>query len=152
MKVHYTFAMYCFGVLLNSSSLDNFLRNLQSCAIVFGSQFTNVEVYNEFLKLQHAFQTLGEQSQSVVTTHLTEGDEMANDNIEEVLSEEEMILTSSKKPFVPFFKAKLKGLQLSTDRSNSKQNPLYQKKWLELMEKKWLAMVPFWTCIIRGLW
>ena len=143
--------MYCFSVLLNSTSIEIFLINLKRCALIFGSEYVNNEVQCAINELEDTFKKLGEVPQLIDSNIDNINEELAENILESTTnSEEAMILSSCKKPFFAFFKQKLSSLKYCTDKT-CPPNPIFQPKWIETMERKWLSMVPFWTNILRSV-
>ena len=100
--------------------------------------------------MKHEFQKLGEekvQDGAVVIDDEKSGNEEKEEQAE---TEEEMIVTSNKKPFLPYINARLeKGVNICCIESLP-VNKLYQPKFREVMEKKWIGLIPFWGSILRG--
>ena len=142
--------MYCFSVLLNSTSIETLLINLKRCALIFGSEYINNEVQSVLCELEDTFKKLGEVTQLINSNINNINEELAEDILEVTTdSEEATILSSCKKPFFAFLKPKLSSLNYCTDKA-CPPNPIFQPKWMETMEWKWLSMVTFWTSILRS--
>ena len=146
--------MFCFSLLVNSCSLSDFLSILIKCYVVFGSVNINSKVQESFESLQRSFEGLGMHSNSESDEFLSfDGAEndLSMNVISETTSEEEDIIRQCKQPFVAFFETHLKKITLEFNDQQGGHNPLYQPKWFTLMKHKWLATVPFWTSILRGI-
>jgi hypothetical protein len=131
-------------------SADEFVINLTRCAVVFNSPFIDYEVENAFDKIQKCFYKLGKQSKpDEHETDLHNIEEIDDVVIEDGKSEEEIILLSCQKPFSSYFMKKLSYIYYCND-SSYPVNPYYNREWMNMMEKRWLSTVPFWTRILQG--
>ena len=97
--------MYCFSVLLNSTSIEIFKINLKRCALIFGLEYVNNEVQCAINELEDTFKNYGEVHQ-LIDSNINNINEELAENILEITtnSEEAMILSSCKKPLFAFFK------------------------------------------------
>ena len=151
---YYKYAMFAFSVLLNSSSLECFLSSFKKCVILFGTTVLSPSVTKAFDDIQAKFKSLGKLNETdlLEMTNLQQDssqEEIENgDNLD--ISEEESIMSSCQKPFLSFFNMQIENMTFDSDNTNP-PNPFYQPKWLKLMQKKWLATAPFWSCMLRGM-
>ena len=145
--------MFCFSLLVNSQTLSNFLSIFIKCYLVFGSVNISSKVQESFESLQSSFEGLGINSNIDSDDFLSlDCTEIEMNVISEMTSEEEDIIRQCKQPFVAFFEKHLEEIAFElNDKHDGQCNPLYQPKWLNLMKHKWLATVPFWTSILRGI-
>ena len=79
IKEQYSFSMYCFSVLLNSTSIEIFLINLKRCALIFGSEYVNNEVQCAINELEDTFKKLGEVPQLIDNNIDNINEELAED-------------------------------------------------------------------------
>ena len=146
--------MYCFSLLVNCCSLQEFELAIQHCTVVFTSQTQTDSFKKSIIFLQEALNSLGiKEATTDLQPNGDNSDEcslggLEEDTVNEFSEEEQQILSKCRKPFLAYFKQKLSIIDDTLE--SSIPNKLYQPKWLEMMEAKWLHMVPFWTCILRG--
>ena len=142
--------MFCFSLLVNASNLETVIDNLRSCYTIFCSKYTDENVILAYKYMKHEFQKLGEenvQDGAVVIDDDKSGNEEKEEQAE---TEEEMIVASNKKPFLPYINARLEKCVNICCNESLPVNKLYQPKFREVMEKKWIGLIPFWGSILRG--
>lgn len=139
--------MYCFALLVNSHSLSEFLDVLKKCTIVFSSQRKNKDVEESFHSLLASFINLGNRVPDESSCDFE--DVELDTNVTNDLSEEEQIMRQCNAPFLATLEVHLSTLPLNCQQDDP-PNELHQPNWILMMKKKWLSMVPFWTCILRG--
>ena len=128
--------MFTFALLVNSASLDRILKVLKYSYILFCSSHVDDQIEAACNSLEEMFQTLGQ-------TDNYENETEDEDDITEIED-----IHSVTKPFLSYIQQKLKIFH--TCQSSSTSNLLYQQKWKDILEKKWLPFIPIWTSILRG--
>lgn len=134
--------MYCFALLVNSHFLSEFLDVLKKCTIVFSLQRKNKDVEESFHSLLASFINLGNRVPDESSCDFE--DVELDTNVTNDLCEEEQIMRQCNAPFLATLEVHLSTLPLNC------QQELHQPNWILMMMKKWLSMVLFWTCILRG--
>ena len=131
-KEHYKFVMFCFSLLVNSSSPESLLRCLQSCKVVFCSKYIDTNVVCAHDKLKSWFQELKGLpllNEEAVDCGM-QGDNETNDSEGDDASEEEQITATTWKPFGAFFDMKLKVI-VPCSNPTYPINPLYQPEFMD---------------------
>ena len=142
--------MFCFSLLVNSTNLELIIGYLKSFYIIFGSEFADKMVNKNYSMVKESFKCIGEES--FISEELCEGDIGNNDEKEltSLVSEEDAIVASNRKPFLPYINGRLKNCTTICSDSSNPKNPFYQPEFRNVLEQKWIGLIPFWTSIMRG--
>ena len=147
--------MFCFSLLVNACSINWFVKCLCLCETVFSAKYQNEEVRKAYTTLCALIQKIGTSDDEIHVDETTiETYDKTEENIEleeQSNSEEDYINLTAQKPFLPYLRQQIKkNLTVCTPENCSELNPFYQPQWIATMEKKWLPLTPFWTCMLRG--
>ena len=153
-KNNYKFAMFTFSVLVNCSSLENLVKVMETCKILFCSKSIDDGVTKSFNRLVKWFGEL--EDLPLLDNDENEEDLLMEeeDSIEDTLaasneSEKKHVVSTTWKPFGAYFELKLKLVDVSCD-SALPANPFYQPKFVTKLQKSWLPTSPFWSSMLRG--
>ena len=142
--------MYAFSILLNSWSLERFISRLRLCVTVFQSPTVDEPVYSSYEQLMQIMRELpNEENESDESPLLTDHN-LLSDDFSEDTSEEREVYMEASRPFLPYIMGRISNVHISGN-SDGKSNNLFQFGWLNTMERKWLSLTPFWSCILRGI-
>lgn len=148
-KQHSHFAMYCFSLLVNSTTMEDLLRHLRCIKILFCSKTVNHISNEAHHKLSEAFQTLD----ATTVSTLTEGDvsnaDSPGDQWQQRDAEEETVQPETNKPFGKYFEERMNKLRTYCEEGHT-PNPLYMPQFTSMLLNKWLPICPLWTSLLRG--
>ena len=150
-KEAYRFTMFTFSSLVNAWSIQSFCKRLQLSYTLFCSQNIDEKVKLAYTSLEKVFTTLGDAGpkENEQLEPEEEGQNSIEDDVVRDNKEEERLNKLAKKPFYPFIIGKLKDVYTITDPKKPK-NPLYNSSWQDIMETKWISLIPLWTSVLRG--
>ena len=148
--------MFSFSLVANSFSLpylDEVLRNIFK---VFNSKVLTKEVQVSCNWLEKEMNLLNNTSMK--------NNELSNDNAELIVSntdhelagakmvsddDNSIIVNGDKNPFDAHFK-KVFSVQVKHENIGQTKNPLYYPEAIEVLKRKWLPTVSFWTSLLLG--
>ena len=155
-KKNYKFAMYTFSVLVNCCSLENLLKVMETCKMLFCSTNIDERVTKSYNKVVQWFSELDglpllDEEPENEEQDTMEEEESIEDTLASNGSEEKHVVSTTWKPFGAYFELKLKMVDVSCD-STLPVNPLYQPEFVTKLQKSWLPMSPFWSSMLRGVY
>ena len=147
--------MFSFSLLANSFSLpylDEVLRNIFKA---FNSKAVTKEVRVSCNWLEKEMNVLSRVSSKndVMAGMTTENVELTISNTESVATtaygdDKDIVVNGDKNPFEVHLKKVFD--QVKLDNTGQSKNPLYNPQAIEILKKKWLPTVPFWTSLLLG--
>ena len=152
----YTLAMYCFSLLINAKDIETVINHLRHIFTLFGSKNIGDEVNASFKYLQDEVSHISDNDElrkQVEQIEETSMEEIIIDEDDEETNqqdEEESIRAVSKMPFLPYILKRLQKCNMTCDDTSLPVNDYFQPGFKELLEKKWLGMLPFWSGIMLG--
>ena len=155
-REQYKFAMYCFSIMVNCSSLQSLIDCVQTCNVVFSSQFLDENVRSAIDKITKWTKQIGDIDANMDEEEIDMKSSGIDDDIvedlnasDDELAEEEHIHSGTWKPFGAFFSLTIKKYVQVT--SSGDPNPVYKPELIQKLAVNWLPTAPFWSSMLRGL-
>ena len=147
--------MYCFSLLVNANDIEVAITHLKHIYTLFGSKYISNDVNTSFRYLENQIKRIGNNElqkqvdgyQENSTEHETDEDDDDKDESDE----EESIKAVSKKPFLPYVLKRLEKCQMTCNDETLPVNDNFQPCFREMLENKWIGMIPFWSGIMLGM-
>ena len=138
----YKFTMHAFSMLVNSNCLDSFVKRLVLIYTAFGSEYINSLVKMAIQEIEEIMRNICCQDQESFTEPEDEKEDLGftQDNKED----------SALNPFLAYISQYIAN-HYTCQNSTMPQNKIYNPQWLQVLEKKWLPHIPFWTSLFRGI-
>lgn len=146
--------MYSFSLLVNSNNIESVIEHLKHIFTVFGSPRVNEAIKKSLTYINDQLAQMNSSGVSMtlhtheeVNTVNSDDDESIFDTDSSSANEEEVIINTTKAPFLPYISKRLSKSVLVCNDETQPDNDYYQPRFREVIEDKWIGI---WSGIMYG--
>lgn len=143
--------MFSFSLLVNAGDIEKVICHLKSIFIVFGHQYVSHHVQKALMYLNSEIQQINNASTYCPENKTIDEAEIGDEQCTaDSFYDEQHVSTASKRPFLPYICKRLgDSIPIATN-DNNIPNEYYKPTLRQVLEKKWLGMLLFWSEIMYG--